>query len=415
MPLLPSHLERRFDDLRRVFRVRAFALFSLGNFSSLMAIWIIRVCIAWIAWEQTRSKTWLGVMAFAELGPSVLVTVWSGPLADRLDKVRILRWGQSIQTLLALLLLVLAVTRSLNVWWMMAALLGFSFMAGLTLPARMAVAPSLVPRDQVATASAIGSISLNMTRLAGPILAAVFLASNQEAAAFGIAALGFALNAYCLSRIPRAGTADAAPARPSPGETRSYGEVILGVARDLRLSLVLVLQFLGSLFLRPVTDMFPAFADQVFNRGEHGFAALTAAVGVGAILGAGLMIGGSDARLMLRQVYYGTVAFAIAGLAFAWTPGFVTALFVLAVFGALLTTSGIAGTSYVQINTPTAQLGRVMAIYSIIFRLGPAIGALCLGAVADRAGVSAATAGFAMLALAILVALWPIHRRAVKV
>lgn len=406
MQSLGTHLSHRLSELRQVFAIRPFALFSLGNFCSLLAIWMVRVCVAWITWEQTHSKTWLGVMAFAELGPSVLISLWSGPLADKYDRMRILRFGQTIQVFFGLALAILAYTKLLDVWAMLVALLGFSVTAGITLPARLSVAPSLVPRPQVATASAIGSIALNVTRLAGPMVAAVLLAAEAETLAFLAASLLFAINAYSLSRISP-GEGVIAPPRPDgPPPAYTYREVLATVLRDPVMTSVMGLQFAVSVLLRPLTDMFPAFADQVFGRGEHGFAGLTAAVGIGAIFGAGGMIGGSAGRAMLRRLVYATMALSVVTLLFSLTSNYWLALAILAVYGALLSAGGIAGTTYTQVSTPHDQLGRVMSIYGLVFRFGPALGALVIGVAADSIGVSFAAGAFAVMAACCLALLW---------
>lgn len=400
-------LSRRMSDLRQVLAIRPFALFSLGNLSSLMAIWMVRVCVAWITWEQTHSKTWLGVMAFAEMGPSVLISLWSGPLADRHDRMRILRFGQSVQVLFGLALALLAWLKLLSVWAMLAALVGFSITAGITLPARLSVAPSLVPRAQVATASAIGSIALNLTRLVGPVLAAFLLVAEAEVLAFLATSVLFAVNAFCLSRI-RPGEGVIAPLPvDGPPQSYSYREVLATVLADRAMAAVMALQFAVAVSLRPLTDMFPAFADQVFGRAEQGFAGLTAAVGIGAILGAGGMIGGAAGQAMLRRLAQSTLALACVTLLFSQIGNYWLALALLAAYGALLSATGIAGTTYTQVSTPHHQLGRVMSIYGLVFRFGPAIGALAMGLTADRIGVSAAAALFAVGAALAIALLWP--------
>ncbi|MCA0424742.1 MAG: ABC transporter permease subunit [Proteobacteria bacterium] len=93
MPDVGAEFRRRFADLADVFSVRAFRLFSIGNFASLSAIWLVRFCVGWLTWEATHSKTWLGMMAFAELGPSILISLYAGTLADRMDRLRILPAG----------------------------------------------------------------------------------------------------------------------------------------------------------------------------------------------------------------------------------------------------------------------------------------------------------------------------------
>ena len=401
-----GQFDRRISDLRSVLALRAFRLFSIGNFCSLSAIWVVRVCIGWLTWELTGSKTWLGIMAFAELGPSVIVSLYAGDLADRIDRVRILRMGQGMQACLALGLLGLKLAGALTVWWMLVILLGFSILGGINLPARMSMAPVLVSRDKLATASAVGSITLNLTRLLGPLVAAPLLMLNQEPLAFALAALGFAINAICLSLI-----------RPEDRSVASVdvaaGQVRVGfvqVMRDLlnaRLSrLVLVIQFAMSLLVRPLTDMFPAFSGQVFARDEAGYAMLTGCVGIGAICGAWFVVGQANERAMRWQILFGSVVFALSMIAFGLTGNFWLALLVLLPFGAAMTSSGIAGTTFIQIRTPHDRLGRVMSLYSIVYRLAPALGALAIGALADLIGLGNATILLPAIALALLALVW---------
>lgn len=417
MPEHAPHSVHRLADLRSVFAIRAYRLFVIGNAGSLIAIWLVRVCIAWMTWELTHSKSWLGIITFAELAPSVLITLWSGPLADRLDRIRILRWGQGTQTLITLGLLVLTASGALTVWWMLAAMVAYGIIAGVNLPARLSAAPSLVPRNHLATASAVSSLSFNFTRLTVPFVGAALLAANLNVAAFALAAIGFLINNLCLSAIDKESRiqASAPPQEEGGGSNlRSYREAIIGAFADQSIALALTVQFLINIFVRSVMEMFPAFADQVYGHGEHGFAALMAAVGLGAIAGAGLMVGGKADRALLRQVYLGGTVLALAALIFSMVDSFSLALVVLFVFGALLSSVGVSGQAIVQLSTPIDRLGRVMSFYSLISRFAPAVGALVLGFAADAIGVAWAAAGFAVLALVTQLLLWPIYTKLMR-
>lgn len=402
MPKPGGQFDRRLADLRDVFSVRAFRLFSIGNFASLSAIWLVRFCVAWLTWEATRSKTWLGIMAFAELGPSIAISLYAGTLADRMDRLAILRMGQGLQAVLGVLLFLLQATGQLTVWWMLPILLGFSVLGGLNLPARLAAAPSLVGRERLATASAVGSMTLNLTRLLGPLIAAPLLVLGYEWLAFLLAAIGFAINALCLASIR---PEESAVASVASGEEEAPGalrDVLAGMLADRPMRLVLTLQVAASLLLRPLNDMFPAFADQVFSRGEAGYAGLTIAVGLGAIAGAWLVVGAEAGNAMRRHVLFGTASFALAMALFALTGQFLIAALALLVFGASMTVSGIAGTTFVQARTSIGRLGRVMSIYSLVYRLAPALGALGLGTLADLIGLRFASVICASAALVIV-------------
>ena len=406
MALNSGHFTRRMKDLGDVLAIRPFRLFSIGNFCSLSAIWIIRVCIGWLTWEMTSSKTWLGALAFAELGPSVIISLYAGALADRLDRVRILRLGQSLQVLLALALVALKLSGALNVWWMLVIMFGFSIIGGINLPARLSVTPALVGREHLATASAVGSITLNLTRLLGPLIAAPLLVLNYEPQAFALAAIGFAVNARCLTLIRPEERAAASVVTTAEVIGVSFADVMRDLWNHKLLRLVLLIQIFTSLLVRPLTDMLPAFSGQVFQRDEAGYALLTSCVGIGAIFGALFVVGQAAGRAMRFHILIGSAIFALSMVAFAAVDHFGLALLLLLSFGAAMTSSGIAGTTFVQVHTPLDRLGRVMSVYSIVYRLAPALGALALGAMADLVSLRAATIVLPCIALAVLAAVW---------
>ncbi len=401
-----GQISRRRRDLSEVFESRAFRLFSIGNFSSLTAIWIVRVCAGWLTWEMTGSKTWLGITSFAELGPSIIISLYAGVLADRYDRMRIVRFGQGTQTALALLLFWLIFSRSLTMGWLITVLLGFAVIGGLTLPARMALPPVLLPRSQLATATAVGSMSVNLTRLIGPLIAAPLLAMQLEAVAMLIAALGFAINAVCMTMVrDEDRPANAALSAPAPDGT-GFFDAMADMLRDRGLKLVLWLQFALSLLVRPVTEMFPAYADLVFRMGETGYGALNGAVGIGAIVGAVLMVGEAAGRALRYHILLGALIFAAATASFAFTGNFWLALILLFIFGMAMTTMGIAATTFVQVQAPVERLGRVMSVYSLIFRFAPALGALAMGAIADWMGLRTSVLLLSLAGLAVVAACW---------
>ena len=402
-----GYIERRWRTLWSVLSVRPFRLFSIGNFMSLTAIWIVRVCVAWTTWELTGSKTWLGLMAFAELGPSVLISIYAGPLADRMDRFTILKFGQNLQTLLALALVALVFLNLVTVWWMLAIMLGFSIVGGLTLPARLSMAPSLVPSDQLSTASAIGSITLNVTRFIGPLVAAPLLAASIDWVAFLLSALGFAINALCLSSVRPEDRLVAAAPHTDRHSVKGYGEVFRQIRTDRALAVVLLMQLALWLLAPPLTQMLPAFAVQVFQQTEAGFAALNIAVGIGALVGALAVMGESADSGMRLHLFGGSVLLCATMIGFAQTDTFWLALAVLCLFGAAMTSTAVAATTFVQVRTPKSRLGRVMSLYSVIFRLAPAVGAVVLGLLADIIGLRMATMALPIAGLAILLVLWP--------
>lgn len=393
----------------RVFTYREYALFMAGMGPNLITLWMQRLGVGWLAWELTRSPTWLGIIAAADLAPMIFLAPFAGAYTDRCNPIT-----QQI------------VTQWLNVGHALA-LAGLTFMGWMTIEilfalalfygcihpfastARHAIVPRTVPRADFATAIALDSALFNGSRFVGPAVAGLIIP-------LGGIELTFFINAVMevwfivLLMMMRLDFSD----RKRLGERKILGDVgaALGYVRGHAGILPLfVLMAAASIFLRPVQDMLPGFAGAVFDAGAAGLAWLTSAMGVGATL--------SAVWIAMRGRVGGLTTVVVggcAGLAFA-TFGFVATanLWVAVAFGLL---SGFAlnimstGTQALTQSALTDEMrGRVMGLYTVIYRGLPAIGALGLGAVAEAFGLRVAFAGAAALTLAAW--LWVMPRRRV--
>ena len=159
------------------------------------------------------------------------------------------------------------------------------------------------------------------------------------------------------------------------------------------------MQLAQGLLIRPASELFPAYAEVAFGRGEIGLGLLNAALGIGAILGALLMSKAQDKSNALAQILTTSTVFALSLLIFALTQTFWLALVILVLHGATMSSSNIAALAYVQLEAPQDRLGRILSLYTIIFRVGPAMGAFLFGVTAEATGLMATGVGFALSGL----------------
>src|SRR5258707_2818263 len=96
-----------FGNIARAFASRNYRLFAAGNAISLIGTWLQRVAVGWLAWQLTHSGTWLGLVAFADLFPTVVLSPFAGALADRVERLRVIWVSQLIATSQASLLALL--------------------------------------------------------------------------------------------------------------------------------------------------------------------------------------------------------------------------------------------------------------------------------------------------------------------
>ncbi len=401
---------RRFAGLVAMgaaLREPAYGLYVGGNNVSLVGNWMQRTAVAWLAWQLEGSTTWLGIIAFLDLFSSVLVSPFGGVLADRHPRRRILLVTQSAMAMLSLFLFALTWGGHIDIGRLAAIVLVQGLITGINQPARLALVPALVARERLPAAVAINSMVFNGARFLGPAAAGALILGPGLAVVFAANAATFLAFIAALVRMP---LEEASPA-PSRGTIyRDLADGVRYIARHEVVGMLLVLFGGASVLVRPFTELLPAFAAAVHGEGAAAFAALSAALGVGAIVGAFAVAHVVEGRL-LRLALLAPVGMTVTVVLFALTPTLPLALLVIVVAGAFLVGGGISAQSLVQLQVDPAYRGRVMSLYGGIFRSAPGLGALLVGALADRIGLPTAIALGAAAFLLRWTRIWRRRRR----
>src|SRR5258708_36300317 len=142
---------------------------------------------------------------------------------------------------------------------------------------------------------------------------------------------------------------------------------------------MLLLFTVTTIGTRGFVELFPGFADSVFERGPEGLATLTSTVGLGAIFGATWMLLRPAIAGLTGLVLANTLIISLAILAFTLTDQFYLALPCVFVAGAAMTITGVGAQTLIQAAVDIRMRGRIMALYGMIFRAGPAVGAVLMG------------------------------------
>ena len=374
--------------LRRLFSGRDFRLFTAGNAISLVGTWVQRVALGWLTWELTGSGAWLGLIAFADLFPAVLAGPVGGVLADRLPRLAVIRVAQTLLLAQAAALFVLTATGWIGIWGVFALALFGGAVVGFNQPARLALVPSLVPRADLPSAVAINSAVFNLARFVGPAIAGALIVGWGIATAFAVNAVSFVAFLVVL-RILKA-DAEATQGRPSDGRSmfRAIGDGLRYAAGHAGIGLLLGLMLASSILVRPVTELLPGFADAVFGGGADTLALLTATFGVGATVGAvTLAMRAGDQNGLARLCLLAMAVSTAALLGFAAAGSLAAALPAIALCGAAQVISGVSGLTLVQLTVASAMRARVLSLYGLLFRGGPAVGAVAMGAASDLVGL----------------------------
>ncbi len=404
-----SHALADFGAVRRAFGNRNFAIYTAGSSITLVGLWVQRLGVGWLTWELTNSGFWLGVVAFADLFPAVVVGPFAGVLADRLDRLRLAVVCQTLSLAQTVALFALTVTGVVGLASVVALSLFLGIVRAVYQPVRLSLIPALVREDDLPAAVAISSVIFNLARFIGPALAGVIITARGVAPTFALYALTVIALLFALSRLRIDGVVAAAGMRR--GMLAEIGEGLAYTARHDAVGPLLLLMLAVSVLARPVAELFPAFADAIFGRGAAGLAWLTSAVGFGAVIGGvWLAVRGTAQGLVLVAVG-GSAWCALSLLLFTATTAFWVAVPAIGVFGVAAVAIAIATQTLLLGAVENAMRGRVLSLYGVIFRGGPAVGALLMGAASGPFGLRIPFAIGALLCLAAAIPLWRSRRR----
>lgn len=385
----------------------AYRNFLAANILAQTAFWSQRVATGWIAWELTHSPFWLSLVAFADLFPVLVMGPVGGAVADRHDKLKQVRICQALSAVQGVVLVTLAFVGWLTVPVLLVLALALGIIQSFDQPARLSLVGLLVERQHMASAIAINATVFNFGRFLAPVVTGVAVMLHSAPLACAFAALCFLSALLLMARVkPR-------EEKRATGEQKSlFGDLAAGLRYTFTheaLLITLALITAINVGARPILEMLPALSSQVFRVDASGFAGLGAAMGAGAALG-GLLLAFSTHRLNLLTLATGcglavTASVVWICLADQYWQGIV-ALFLL---GIALTGSTVASQSIVQLTAADAMKGRVLSLYGMLFRAGPAVGTVAVGASAELVGLQWPIAVAA--ALVGLVTLWTFAQR----
>ncbi|MBL8629376.1 MAG: MFS transporter [Rhodospirillaceae bacterium] len=389
---------------------RDYAFYAAANAISLTGTWIHRIAIGWLAWEYTHSALWIGILAAAGTIPIMVMGPIGGVLADRLDQRKQIAVTQFAAFVLMLLLFGFYEMTWLNIWWLIAFRIVLTALVSISQPARLVLVPNLVGVENMTAAISFGALVFNLARFVGPAIAGVLLASDS----FGIAFLlnGFSYLALVIAvlsaRLPETLSV---PKRRSRGMMADIGTGVRYIRQHDGVWLMFVLMGFVVIAGRPISEMIPAFVGAVFGRDVDGLAILTSAMALGSIIG-GMMATHNRLRGLTRNVILSTFGYGICIVLFVWMPEFWMAVAILTLSSVFTVTIGVSAQTLVQTAVDPELRGRVMSMWFVLSRGGPALGALLVGLASESTSLRIAFSVGGALCIAMGGYAWAKHHKA---
>ena len=373
----------------RVATQRNFGPYFLGNALSASGTWFQNLAASLLVFRLTHSPFLLGVLAFSQFIPVLVLAPWAGAAADRFDRKHLLLVTQSIAVVLSATLGALALGGLAEAWVVIVFALGLGVVSAYSAPAQQAMVSTLVPARDLASAIALNSMTFNIARALGPAAAA---ATRRRVRHPGRVPHQLDL----VHPLHRDAAARAPAAAAAAERTRACARASTLVRRNPRLAWLLFVVLAAGFASDPVNTEAPAFA-HAFGHPDTWAGLIIGAFGAGAV-GAAIATAGREGSPRRTVVTLALLGTGITAFSLSPTLAIGFPFLVAAGFGYL--TSNTRATAQLQLEVDESQRGRIMALWSVAFLGLRPVASLADGVIAGAFGVRVAGVVLALPAFA---------------
>jgi MFS family permease len=381
----------------RSLRHRNYRLLLGGSITASSGYWILITAQGWLVLQLTDSAFWVGLIAFIIGIPSLFLCPFGGLYADRLDRRKMMLFGQVASALPIFLLATLTSTGVIAIWHIAALSVLIGTVWAFTDPAYLAIIPSLVTPSDLMNAMAMDTLAWQLSRFIGPAIAGVLMGLVAIGGTFYGAGIAFvvAFLLIFLIRTPATITTE----RASIGKDIREG---LSYIRSNKMALTLILMVAGvSLFALPCFWLMPVFARDVLGLGEAGYTQLMMAVGAGGLAGGITAAKLGDFKRKGWLMIVSALIFTGILILFAMSRSFPLSLVLAVIIGAANGLFQAVIIALLLSITPDQFRGRMMGLFIITWQL-PSIGSLMLGAATDWVGLPVAVIAGSLICTAFI-------------
>jgi MFS transporter, DHA1 family, staphyloferrin A biosynthesis exporter len=386
-------------------RYRDYRLLWQGQIGASASQWMEQIARPLLILELTDSALMVGLLQATRMVPQLLLGIWAGVMADRMDKRRILLISQTITFLTHAVTAALILSGAIEPWMVFVT----TFIAGssmaLNQPARQSLIPHMVPDESLANAVALNSAAVNTMRIGGPSIAGLILVFFDIGDLYLFQALVYV---WVISSTFQIGIRTRGDKKQTTSMLTELFDGFRAVNQDRVIFYILVLCLAMFIWGMPYQGVFvPLIARDGLGLDRSGLGLLVSTIGIGALLGSLWIatVGDTIGRrgwIMLGQL----VIFSLSLLLLARAESLLLAVPALIMSGAMQTSFMSLNNAYVLGRTPRELQGRIMSLFSLdrgLVPLGAALGGVLAETLGPQQGLAIMAAVF--LAMTLLLAL----------
>ena len=369
-----------------------------------IGMWALVYGRLWLMHSLTDSTILVGLINTATLGPVLLFSIWGGAIADRVNRIKLVRLTRGLFAVLAFITGMLIAIGEVEPWHVVVISVATGCLLALDIPSRSAMMPSLLPKEHLSSGIALYSIVFGGASIIGPALFSPLVGY------WGIEGIFFLIGAsyiFTVLVLMFMQTSLHQPRLRSSNLTRGILDGLAYIRKSRQLMCTIILGVCIGLFGTSYEALLPAFSDNSLQGGIQAYSRLLLFEGIGALI-ATIFIALMGVYLSpTRYMFIGVIAFGAGMLILSWISVLWLAVVLLGLLGAFRVLFGTMSTTVMQIRSDDEFRGRVMSLHQLTWG-AMALGSLMMGGLAEMAGVSVAIGlgGVLVLGSASIIALW---------
>lgn len=373
-----------FSFILRALKYRNYRLFFSGQLISLTGTWMQQIALSWLVYRMTNSALMLGLVGFVGQIPTFLFSPFAGVLVDRFNKHKILVFTQTCSMLQAFLLVILIVTGSINVFYILLLNAFLGIINSFDAPTRQSFVVEMIEnKEDLGNAIALNSMMFNSARLIGPSIAGLLIAAVGETMCFllnGISYIAVIIALLAMNINFKKTVKKQKHILQDLKEGWNY------TRKFKPIKYLLLLLSLVSLMGTPYVVLMPVFAKEILHGGPHTLGFLVGSIGVGAFLGAMLLASRKNVYGLGRNIIKVSFLFGFTLILFSFSRNIFISMALLFVAGFAMMTQMASSNTIIQTIVEDSKRGRVMSFYTMSFMGTMPIGSLLGGFIAHKIG-----------------------------